>query len=280
MDTTKPKFSAGALALHVSILIFLAINFAPLLIVLSSSLRAPKNMASPLLLFQEFTFKSYQIAFVKMNFGVAIFNSFVLTAGSVLIVMLISAMAAYPLGRIPNVWSRFLYMFFIAGLIVPGQMVIIPIAQMFFRLGIPSTRFTPMMMFITCSLPFSTFLYTGFIKTIPVEIEEAALIDGAGLFRRFAQIVFPLLKPAIISVIITQGIWIWNDYFYPLIFITKSSQMPLPLAMLGFMGDKENPAQWNVLFAACILCAIPLIFAFSVLQKYFVSGITAGGVKG
>ena len=276
----KTTFSTSAFVLHFCIILFLAVNFAPLLIVVSSSLRAPKNMMSPLLLFQEFTLKSYQIAFTKMNFGAAFMNSVMLTIGSVLVVMVISAMAAYPLGRIQNKLSRFLYVFFIAGLIVPGQMAIIPVAQMFYRLHIPASRFTPMLMFITCSIPFSTFLYTGFMKSIPVEIEEAALIDGAGLIRRFAGIVFPLLKPAIISVIITQGIWIWNDYFFPLIFITKSSQMPLPLAMLSFMGDKENPTQWNVLFAACILCAIPLILAFSLLQKYFVSGVTAGGVKG
>ena len=118
------------------------------------------------------------------------------------------------------------------------------------------------------------------MRTVPAEIEESAYLDGANLFTRFFKIVFPLLAPATVSVVITQGIWIWNDYFYPLIFVNKQSEMSLPVTMLNFLGDKENPAQWSILFAACILCAIPLILLFSILQKHFVSGISSGAVKG
>jgi raffinose/stachyose/melibiose transport system permease protein len=159
-------------------------------------------------------------------------------------------------------------------------MVIIPVAQMISGLHIPSTRFTPMIMFITCSLPFTVFLYAGFFKSVPAEIEEAAFLDGAGLFRRFTQIVFPLVQPATVSVVITQGIWIWNDYFYPMVFVSRQKQFSLPVAMVQFLGDKENPAQWNVLFASCFLCALPLIIMFAVFQKQFVSGVSAGAVKG
>jgi raffinose/stachyose/melibiose transport system permease protein len=137
-----------------------------------------------------------------------------------------------------------------------------------------------MIMFITCSLPFSVFLYAGFMKSVPVEIEEAAYIDGTSLWKRFTSIVFPLLKPATASTIITQGLWIWNDYFYPMVFISKANQYSLPVGMIQFLGDKENPAQWNVLFASCVLCALPLIALFALLQKQFVNGIAAGAVKG
>lgn len=189
-------------------------------------------------------------------------------------------MASYPIARIKTPISKGLYYFFIAGLVIPSQMVIVPIAQMFGSLHIPNTRFTPMIMFITCSLPFSTFLYTGFMKGVPVEIEESAYLDGAGLWTRFKAIVFPLLKPATVSVIITQGLWIWNDYFFPMVFISKSSQYSLPVGMIQFLGDRENPAQWNTLFAACVLCALPLIIVFALLQKQFINGIAAGAVKG
>lgn len=173
-----------------------------------------------------------------------------------------------------------MYYFFISGLIIPSQMVIVPIAQTFSRLGIPNTRFTPMLMFITCSLPFSVFLFSGFMKSVPVEIEESAYMDGATLFKRFFIVVFPLLKPATVSAVITQGLWIWNDYFYPMVFISKQAQYSLPVGMLQFLGDKENPAQWNILFAACVLCALPLIVIFMLLQKQFINGIAAGAVKG
>lgn len=267
-------------AIHFGILLFLIVSLSPLLIALSTSLKAPGDMSSPLELFSAFSLESYKKAFETMNFGTSFFNSLLTTIGSVVVVVLVASMAAYPLGRINSRLSKFLYILFISGLVIPGQMVVIPIAQVFTTLGIPSNRFTPMIMFITCSIPFSTFLYTGFMRSVPAEIEESAYLDGANLFTRFFKIVFPLLAPATVSVVITQGIWIWNDYFYPLIFVNKQSEMSLPVTMLNFLGDKENPAQWSVLFAACILCAIPLILLFSLLQKYFVGGISAGAVKG
>ena len=215
-----------------------------------------------------------------MNYPMELINSILTTGGSVLCVVIFATMAAYPIGRIKTKTAKFLYYFFISGLIIPSQMVIVPIAQTLNRLGIPNTRFTPMIMFITCSLPFSVFLFAGFMKGVPVEIEESAYIDGASLPKRFASVVFPLLQPAIVSCVITQGLWIWNDYFYPMVFISKKAQYSLPVGMLQFLGDKENPAQWNILFAACVLCALPLIIVFLALQKQFVNGIAAGAVKG
>lgn len=270
----------GKLMIHMVLIIYCIASLAPLLTVFSGSFRHVGNNRNFLSLFSEFTFESYQTAFSRMDFWTAFLNSILTTAGSVLVIVLIGAAAAYPISRIKSKFSRFLYFFFIAGLVIPAQMTIIPVTQMLSGLKIPNTRFTPMIMFITCSLPFTTFLYTGFLKGVPVEIEEAAYIDGASLFRRFAAIVFPLLKPATVSVIITQGIWIWNDYFFPMVFVSKQSQYSLPVALLQFLGDKENPAQWTVLFSACILCALPLVILFSIFQKQFVNGVAAGAVKG
>lgn len=275
----KKIVSPGTIVLYVLIVLFCVIVISPLVIVFSSSLRIPENQASPLMLFTQFSLESYKLAFGNMYYPMEFLNSLVTTAGSVLVVVCIATMAAYPIGRIKTNLARFLYYMFIAGLIIPSQMVIVPIAQTFSRLGIPNTRFTPMLMFITCSLPFSVFLFTGFMKSVPMEIEESAYIDGANLPTRFFRIVFPLLKPATVSCIITQGLWIWNDYFYPMVFISKKAQYSLPVGMLQFLGDKENPAQWNVLFAACVLCALPLIIIFMLLQKQFVNGIAAGAVK-
>lgn len=276
----KSKKILSRFLLYLVLILFCLIIISPLLIVLSSSLRLPGNMRSPLLLFSQLTLESYIQAFCKMNFPVEFLNSLMTTGGSVAIIVLIATMAAYPISRIKSRMSRGLYYFFIAGLIIPSQMVIVPVAQTFGSLHIPNTRFTPMIMFITCSLPFSTFLYAGFMKSVPVEIEESAYLDGAGLWVRFRKIVFPLLKPATVSTVITQGLWIWNDYFFPMVFVSKAEQYSLPVGMIQFLGDRENPAQWNVLFASCVLCALPLIVLFAVLQKQFINGIAAGAVKG
>jgi raffinose/stachyose/melibiose transport system permease protein len=285
MDNNKETKGVSArltrkVLLYVVIIIFCVIVISPLVIVFSSSLRSPGNQMSPLNLFIEFSGASYLQAFSNMNYPMELLNSIMTTAGSVLCIVIFSTMAAYPIGRIKSKMAKFLYYFFISGLIIPSQMVIVPIAQTLNRLGIPNTRFTPMIMFITCSLPFSVFLFSGFMKGVPVEIEESAYMDGATLPRRFSTVVFPLLQPAIVSCVITQGLWIWNDYFYPMVFISKKVQYSLPVGMLQFLGDKENPAQWNVLFAACVLCALPLIMVFLALQKQFVNGIAAGAIKG
>lgn len=268
------------LVIHCILILYSVVTLAPLVTVLSSSLRHIGNNASHLRLFMEFTLESYQIAFQKMNFPLAFMNSLLTTGGSLIVIVLIGAAASYPISRVKSRVSKFLYYFFIAGLVIPAQMVIIPVSQMFSSLHIPNTRFTPMFMFITCSLPFTVFLYTGFCKSVPVEVEEAAYLDGATLFQRFWKIVFPLLKPATVSVVITQGIWIWNDYFFPMVFVSRTKQYSLPVAMLQFLGDRENPAQWTVLFASCFLCALPLIILFTVFQKQFVGGVAAGAVKG
>lgn len=274
------KMSPQIIFIYIAIALFCIIVIAPLVIVFSSSLRTPGNMDTPLNLFREFSSASYVKAWNNMNYPGTLLNSAMTTVGSVFVIVLIGTMAAYPIGRIKARPAKFLYFFFISGLVIPSQMVIVPIAQMISRLNIPNTRFTPMLMFITCSLPFSVFLFTGFMKSVPVEIEESAYLDGASLWQRFSLVVFPLLKPATVSVIITQGLWIWNDYFYPMVFISKKNQYSLPVAMIQFLGDKENPAQWNVLFAACVLCALPLILLFTLLQKQFINGIAAGAVKG
>lgn len=276
----KKKGSLQKLVINIILMVYCVITLAPLITVLSGSFRRVGNNQNFLNLFIEFTLESYKTAFVRMDFWQAFLNSVMTTVGSVVVIVLIGSAAAYPISRIKSKLSKFLYYFFIAGLVIPAQMTIIPVTLMISRLNIPNTRFTPMLMFITCSLPFTSFLYTGFLKGVPVEIEEAAYIDGSSLIKRFFVIVFPLLKPATVSVIITQGIWIWNDYFFPMVFVSQSKQYSLPVALLQFLGDKENPAQWTVLFAACILCALPLIILFGLFQKQFVNGVAAGAVKG
>lgn len=276
----KEKLTLKIVVLYILLTLFCVVTVLPLLIVVSSSFRTPSNMTSPLKLFTEFSMESYIAAFTRMNYPMQFLNSLMTTLGSVIVIVLFATMVAYPVGRIKSKFSRVLYYFFIAGLVIPSQMVIVPVVQTIGRLNIPNTRFTPMLMFITCSMPFSVFLFVGFMKSVPIEIEEVAYLDGAGLWTRFSRVVFPLLKPATVSVIITQGMWIWNDYLYPMVFISKSKQFSLPVGMIQFLGDKDNPAQWNVLFASCVLCALPLVMVFAVLQKQFINGIAAGAVKG
>ncbi|QTH41937.1 carbohydrate ABC transporter permease [Cohnella sp. LGH] len=270
-----------SILLHAAIALFSVASLYPLVIVLSGSLRPPGQSAAPLNLFEQVTMSSYRVAYETMKYPLSLWNSVLLTFVSVTAVVLLASAAAYPMARIQSRTSRFLAMFFLSGLIVSGQMALIPIYTVMDALQIKDGQLASILMFLTCSLPFSTFLYTGFINSsVPYELEEAAVIDGAGLLRRYWGIVFPLLLPATTAVIITQAVWIWNDFLYPLVFITQPDQKPLPLVMIRFLGDRENPTQWNQLFAACVLCTLPMIAAFSLLQRYFIGGMTVGAVKG
>ena len=185
------KLTPRTVLLYVVIILFCIIVISPLVIVFSSSLSTPENQTSPLALFIEFSGASYTRAFSNMNYPMELLNSIMTTGGSVLLIVVFATMAAYPIGRIKTKLARFLYFFFISGLIIPSQMVIVPIAQTLNRLGVPNTRFTPMIMFITCSLPFSVFLFSGFMKGVPVEIEESAFIDGATLRQTILQHCIP-----------------------------------------------------------------------------------------
>jgi raffinose/stachyose/melibiose transport system permease protein len=263
------------------IIIFLAVNLSPLLIVLSSSFRRPNNAKSPLALFIEFSLDSYKMAIKKMSFSTAFMNSVIITVASVILLVIITSLASYALARLKTKLSIYLNVFFMAGMIVSAQMSIVPINMIVRKLGMSNTRIAPILLFITCSIPFSVLLYTNFIKSsVPISLEEAAIVDGAGYFTIYFKIVMPLITPATTAVVITQGVSIWNDFFISLMFLSDKALKTLPLAMLNFVGDMENPTQWNILFAACILCSLPLIVCFSFLQKYFMSGLTVGAVKG
>ncbi|TCL61991.1 carbohydrate ABC transporter membrane protein 2 (CUT1 family) [Hydrogenispora ethanolica] len=269
------------LTLNAAILAYLLLSLSPLLITLSNALRSPDNMKSPFLLFQEMSFQSLAIAFQKIGFVSAFCNSVLITTTAVLTIIIVASMAAYPLSRLDTRLSRFLALFFLAGIIVSAQIAIIPIYKVFKTIQLNHSRLAPILMYVSGSMPFSIFLYTQFIRgSIPVALEEAALMDGAGLFSRYWNVILPLLLPATLAIVFTQGVAIWNDFFMPMLFITEQVKKPLTLAMLGFMGDVENPTQWNVLFAACYLCTIPLLIAYAALQKYFISGLVIGGVKG
>jgi ABC-type sugar transport system, permease component len=267
--------------ISIFILIFLTVNLSPLIIALSSSFRKPRNGQSPLLLFREFTTESYMLAISKMNFLMALKNSLIITVTSVVIIVLITSMAGYALARLKNKVGSFMHIFFMAGMIVSAQMSVIPIYMIIKKIGISNSRMAPILLYVTSTIAFSVFLYTNFIKSsVPISLEESALIDGAGLLRIYWEIVFPLIIPATTAVIITQGVFIWNDFFFSMMFLSTPQMKTLPLAMLNFVGDMENATQWNILFAACYLTSIPLIISFSFLQKYFLSGLTVGAVKG
>lgn len=283
MMKNKRKRKAVIKEIFISIVLFIffAIWLSPLLISLSASLRRPDNISSYLRLFTEFSLESYKMAYKKMNYFNALANSIIITFSSVLILVIISSLAGYAIARLKNKIGLFFQIFFMAGLIVAAQMSIIPMYKIVRTLGIANTRVAPIIFYTTSALSFSVFLSSNFIKSsVPYSLEEAAMIDGASTFYIFTKVVVPLIKPVIVAIIITQGVPIWNDFFFSMMFLSSPSKKTLPVVMLSFIGDVENATQWNQLFAACYLSAIPILLAYAFFQRYFIEGLTIGALKG
>lgn len=263
------------------IVLFFAIMLSPLLIALSGSFRSPDNGASFLQLFNEFSLESYKEAFEKMHYFRSLKNSVITTFSSVAILLVVAALAGYALARLKTRLGGFLQIFFLAGMMISAQMSIIPIYNIMRYFKINNSYIAPIVMYVTISIPFSIFVYTNFVKSgVPLALEEAARIDGAGRLKTFFQVVVPLTKPVLASIIITQGVPIWNDFFLSMLFLSSSTKKTLPLVMLSFLGDMQKPTQWTMLFAACFLSALPMLLAYAFLQKQFVGGLTVGAVKG
>ena len=269
------------IVITVAIAIFFLVFLSPIVIALSGSFRELKDTSSYLNIFQSFSLESYRTAFEKMNYFRSLKNSVLITVISVTILLLVGSMAGYAIARLKGKMGPFFQIFFLAGMIVSAQMSIIPMYRIVNGIGIGNTIAAPICLYVTSALPFSIFLYTNFIKSgVPYALEESACIDGASVPYTFFRIVIPLTKPALVSIVITQGVPIWNDFFFGMLFLSSPEKKTLPLTMLNFIGDMENATQWNMLFAACFLSAIPILIIYVFLQRYFVSGLTVVAVKG
>lgn len=269
------------LIITVAIAIFFAVWLSPIVIAVSGSFRELNDTGNYLKLFESFSLESYIAAFEKMYYFRSLKNSVIITVISVVVLLIVSSLAGYAIARLKGKMGPRFQMFFLAGMIVSAQMSIIPMFRIVNALGIGNTIFAPICLYITAALPFSIFLYTNFIRaSVPYALEEAACIDGASVPFTFVRIVIPLTKPALVSIVITQGVPIWNDFFFAMLFLSSPEKKTLPLMMLNFLGDMENATQWNMLFAACLLSAVPILIMYIFLQRYFVSGLTTGAVKG
>lgn len=212
------------------------------------------------------------------DLGIALLNSVIITTCGVLGLVVIGSSAAYPLARRVGRWPSGLYLYFILGLIVPLQLGLIPLYRAWQWLGLVDSQLGVILIQIGELLPLTIFLFTGFIKTVPRELEEAAAIDGASQFRTFWTIVFPLLRPVTATVIIVTSLVIWNDFLIPLLFLQQPDLQTIPLAIYGFVGEYSQ--SWNLIFASIVVSSLPIIALFLILQRSFIKGLTGGALKG
>ena len=267
----------------VSILLCLFYLF-PFYIVIVNAFKNRKELYENMLaLPQTFTPEYFLKAMDKMNFLRAFSNSFIVTVVSITILIVLASMTAWMLVRTNNGFSKALFMIFVATMIIPFQTIMMPLLQV---MGwVKDTTHIPMVnslggliyMNVGFGASMAVFLYHGFVKTIPISLEEAATIDGCNKFSVFWKIVFPILKPTTVTVMILDVIWIWNDYLLPLLILSKKELRTIPLSTSSFFGQFTN--EWNLAMAGLLLTIVPVIIFYLAAQKYIVKGVAAGAVK-
>ncbi|RUA07587.1 MAG: carbohydrate ABC transporter permease [Fusobacteria bacterium] len=209
-------------------------------------------------------------------FGSALFNSLFITISSTILIIIFTSMAAWILVRTKSKMSNIVFYMFIAAMLVPFQAVMLPLVAFMGRLGLQN-RLGIIFMYLGFGSSLSIFLYHGFIKGIPVSLEEAARIDGCGPWQVFWKIIFPALKPIHITVSILNIIWIWNDFLLPQLMINKKGTQTIPLKMYLFFGGYSK--QWHLAMAGLLLAIIPIIIFYFFAQKHIIEGVTAGSEK-
>ncbi|HAL74414.1 MAG TPA: sugar ABC transporter permease, partial [Clostridiales bacterium] len=200
------------------------------------------------------------------------------TVGALACLLILGSMAAYPIARMPSKFSGFIYLLFLSGLTMPFQSAMIPLYKVMKAFSLINTHHGMILLYTATTMAFTIFLYVGFMKTIPKELEEAAMIDGCNRFMSYRIIIFPLLKTITATAAIFDTMLIWNDFLKPLLFFSGTNKGTVITSVYAFQSQYDT--QWGYLFASCMLASLPLLILYLALQKYFVKGIAAGAIKG
>jgi raffinose/stachyose/melibiose transport system permease protein len=211
-------------------------------------------------------------------YWVSLTNSLVVTSLSILVLTVLSATLGHYLARQRARWSRWLLLLLLCGLMIPPQVILLPITRVLRAAHLMTTLQGLVLFNVGYYIPFGVFVFTGFIRSIPVELEEAATIDGASRGQVFWRIVFPLLRPATASVLIFLGVWIWNDFIDPLIILGPSRGTTVTTGVYRSIGQYQ--VDFGSMFALMFLATLPVLLFFLALQRHFVKGLTGGATKG
>lgn len=275
----KRRWSIGEAIVAAVLAVLVVVVASPVLYALLNSFRSYAEITKdPMGLPTTFNFDNYVQLFQSTDFGEAVVNTLVITVVTVVLLVLLVPMAAYGIERIGGRLSTFIYFLFIAGLMIPFQVRMIPLVKGFDDVGLYSTLTSVILVHLGGAASFGVLLYCSFIKGIPIEVEEAAHVDGAGRLRTFWLIVFPMLLPVTSAFVIIQALGLWNDFFVPLVFLDSSSAGTINVAINRMMGLLTS--QWQLIYTGAILAIVPSIVIFAAFQRYFIKGMSIGAVKG
>ncbi|REK52341.1 MAG: sugar ABC transporter permease [Thermobacillus sp.] len=278
MEQTQ-RYNARLLAMEIAALLLALLFLVPFYFVVINSLKSFGDLMRNAAGWPEaFRWDNYARVWEIMKFPRAFMNSLLITVLSNAGLVIISAMAAYRILRRPTVFNRVLFVLFIAAMVIPFQSIMIPLVKVASEVGLMDSRFGLIICYFGFGVSLNLFLYHGFMKSIPLEIEEAAVVDGCTPYGVFWKIVFPLLKPMTITILILNSLWIWNDFLLPLLVLHSADIRTIPLQTYSFFGQYTK--QWDLALAGLVLGVAPMVAFFLLMQKHIIAGISAGAVKG
>ncbi len=222
--------------------------------------------------------QNYVRGIEQTGFFDAFKNSLVITVLSVLVIILCTSMCAWYIARVDNVWTKALYFLCVFSMIIPFQMVMFTLSKVADMLGL-TTPLGIVIVYLGFGAGLAVFMFVGFVKGIPIEIEEAAIIDGCNPIQTYFRVVLPVLKPTCVTVAILQTMWIWNDYLLPYLVLDITEYKTIPIAIQYLKGGYGS-VDWGAMMAMLMLAIIPIVIFYITCQKYIIKGVVAGAVKG
>ena len=278
---TKRKV-ANILAMAGLIILFIAYMFPFIMVVINSLKQKRDIIKSPfswLFTIKGLSFDNFEKAFTQMDFLNAFKNSLIVTVSATVLVTILAAMLAYYIVRNNNIISKITFALMVASMIIPFQAIMIPLVSIYGgTLNILNHRVTLIFMHTGFAMAMSVFMFHGFIRgNVPIALEEAAYIDGCTHSQTFFKIVLPLLKPIISTMVILNSLAFWNDYLLPSLVLTDKKLLTLPLSTYSFYGTYS--ADYGTIMAGLLLCVLPILILYVILQKQIIGGVVAGAVK-
>ena len=257
--------------------IFSLVILIPLIVILVNAFKTQEESYTlDLSLPKKLMFDNFKTVIERGNLITAFFNSFTYATVSTVLLVLITTLAAFVLVRNTNKLNRFLYYFFILGIALPINYI--STMKVMVGLNLMNTRIGVILLYAAIGIPFSMFVAYGFISTVPKEMDEAAIIDGCSPLSLFFKVVLPMLKPIIATLFILNYLGTWNDFTVAIYYLNDSAKMPMTLAVYNFFGQFSQ--SWNLVCADIVLTTIPVLLVYILGQKYIISGMTSGAVKG
>lgn len=275
------KFKNGTVRtlLYVILIIYSMSIFYPIFLMIITSLKENREIFTrPYSLPQSFNLDSYIHLFKISNYLIYFRNSIIITLTSLLIILALSSLISYVLAKYRFIGSRFLYLYFIAGLIIPIKLGTIGIIRIMLGLHLFDTLAALIIVYVAMGIPFGVFILTDFIRLIPEELSNSARIDGCSEPKIFFRIILPLIRPALAAVAIINFIPIWNDFWFPLLLVRTDNVKTIPLATALLYGQYET--NFGLIFSVLVAASLPVIIFYLIMSRQFIKGLSSGALKG